>query len=640
LFLLCSRSLAKVADSARSRRVAAIDSNDLQAFHCSGAVVQLLLEGLRLQCRDGHARRTRGDGASVRGLKVRLSEEAMSFGATMTIELKCLRRFELSATGLMVSLGLLYLFMIISRVFVTNIYNNAMLSDLFSLLDGAYRVHSGEIADRDFSSTLGVFAYALPAAFMFLGVDLIRSFDYSEALFVAIAFLVYLYIQRTRLDAMAGFFLGVWIPLALLARMNFGDHFEFVTEAMQYNRRCDVFLLLSLLLFIPPSRSTRTLLVIDGVLFGTIAAFLFYTKITFGLVALGAAPILLLRKRENITIIAVGAVVFIVIAAAVELGYGMRLGWLSDIRMANEAVGRSQFNRVLHLWRDNGVELFVLLFIPALILLILERLSIVIALFGAYIAITSTLLIAYSAQSYILTLPIAFLFVALDTIKPVSIETKGINDQLASYALYSCLVSCLLLIESYPLAINVTIATYRALHGVPLDAGNEILKKIVTDGNNDESDPYSVWIRDGKISQMNRIDAFAVGRATKPRHYWDSLSMREFGDYLTGGMSAAREGCEDRARIMTLDWGNPFPLLLGWPTGGGMTYVAAGYTVSEKAHLSNDAMFRDVNCVMIPKLPAIMGSRDLLESIYGPFLFSSFVRSYESDLWTVLRRRS
>ena len=36
--------------------------------------------------------------------------------------------------------------------------------------------------------------------------------------------------------------------------MNFGDPLELVTEAMQYNRRCDVFLLMLLLLFIPARR--------------------------------------------------------------------------------------------------------------------------------------------------------------------------------------------------------------------------------------------------------------------------------------------------------------------------------------------------------------------------------------------------
>jgi hypothetical protein len=52
--------------------------------------------------------------------------------------------------------ALFHLLLIMSRVFVGRIYNNAMLSDLFSLLDGAYRIHSGPIIHRDFSSPLGL----------------------------------------------------------------------------------------------------------------------------------------------------------------------------------------------------------------------------------------------------------------------------------------------------------------------------------------------------------------------------------------------------------------------------------------------------------------------------------------------------
>jgi hypothetical protein len=61
--------------------------------------------------------------------------------------------------------------------------------------------------------------------------------------------------------------------------------------------------------------------------------------------------------------------------------------------------------------------------------------------------------------------------------------------------------------------------------------------------------------------------------------------------------------------------------------------------MSKKAHLPNEVMFRDINCVMIPKLPAELVDRDALLDIYGPFLSQSFAQSFESDMWTVLRRR-
>jgi hypothetical protein len=142
-----------------------------------------------------------------------------------------------------------------------------------------------------------------------------------------------------------------------------------------------------------------------------------------------------------------------------------------------------------------------------------------------------------------------------------------------------------------------------------------------------------------KIDKTPKLDMFALTRAVRPKVYWDDLLMGEYADYLRTGISAARQGCEDRARISTIDALNSFPMLLGWPTGGGMFYAAAGYLMSKKAHLPNEVMFRDINCVMIPKLPVQIGYRDALLEIYGPFLSQSFEQSFESDMWTVLRRR-
>jgi hypothetical protein len=378
----------------------------------------------------------------------------------MKTEIDYLRRSELSAGVLAIILAIYSLLLIASRIFVNSVYTNALPQDFLAFLDCLYRVHLGQVVHRDFSSILGPFNFLLPAAFMSHSVGLVSSVSYSEAVYVAVAFLIYLYVQLTRLDLLAGFFLGVWIPLALLARMNFGDSFEFVTEAMQYNRRCDVFLLLLLLLFIPARESNRKYLIIDGLLYGAMSAFLFYSKVTFGLVALGFAPIMLIRRRENAIVIAVAAVMSLAIAACVEIIYGVHFTWINDVKMAAVSSAPSSgagdsLARILHKLGDNLPELFGLLAVPALILLPLRKLTISLALFCIYVGAASVLIISYSAQTYILTLPIAFVFVALDALKPESAFTEAMNQVRTRYLLLSALVSALLVIESYPLAMNM-----------------------------------------------------------------------------------------------------------------------------------------------------------------------------------------
>jgi hypothetical protein len=544
-------------------------------------------------------------------------------------------RLRSSAGVLAIVLAIYNLLLIASRVFVNRIYINSMPQDLFGLLDGIYRVHLGQVAHRDFSSAIGLFNYALPASFMSLNFGLINSLDYSEATYVVAAFVIYLYLLLTRLDLTAGFFLGIWIPLALLARMNIGDSLEFVTEAMQYNRRCDVFLLLLLLLYIPARESDRKYLIIDGVLYGAMSALLFYSKITFGLVALGFAPIMLSRGRANIIVIAAASLTFLAVGVLVEIVYGVHFAWITDVKMAGASISRDQVGRVLHVLRDNAPELGLLL-IPAFILLTLRKLTLSSAMCCLYIGAVSVLIVSYSAQSYVLTLPVAFVFIALDALKFESGFTEARTQIWTRYKLLSLLASAILIIESYPLAMNIGLSTYRAAHAAPLDSTNAILSKIVVDQSGDSDDKSLL----SKIGKMPALDIFTSARVIRPKTYWDNLLMNEYSDYLHGGMTAALKGCADRSRISTIDAVNPFPMLLGWPTGGGTSFAAVGYAISKKAHLPDEIMFRDINCVMIPKAPVMSGSRDGLLDIYWPFLSRSFQQSFESDMWTVLNRRA
>jgi hypothetical protein len=277
----------------------------------------------------------------------------------------------------------------------------------------------------------------------------------------------------------------------------------------------------------PGPEPDRRYLIIDGVLYGAISALLFYSKITFGLAAIAFAPIMFIRKRDNIIVIAVAAVVFLAIAAWVEIVYGIRFAWMTDVKMAGASVGRDQLSRILHVLRDNALELFGLFVVPALILLLLRKLTIAFVLFCAYVAAVSLLILSYSGQSYVLVLPIAFVFVALDALNSESAFAGPISEIMTRYALLSALASVLLVIESYPLAMNIAISTYRALHASPWDPTNEVLNKITTDRSDDNDGSKESFVP--KIDKMAKLDMFALARATKPKDYWDDLLMSETG---------------------------------------------------------------------------------------------------------------
>jgi hypothetical protein len=563
-------------------------------------------------------------------------------GASMNMELHYLRRFKVSMPVLLTILSIFALLLVLSRIFSNRIYINAAPQDLLLLLDAAYRVHSGQVPHIDFSTTLGLFSYAMTALFITLGAGLVNGFNYSDAFFLIVAFLCYLYIQMTRLDLAAGFFLGVWVLLALLARMNFGDSPDIIIEAMQYNRRCDAFLVLLLLLFIPAHKSNTKYLTIDGVLFGAISVFLFYTKFTFGLVALGFAPIMLIRRRDNVLVIALSAIIFLAVVTWIEFVFGTHFAWLTDLRLAGGSAGESRLAHTLHVFRDNAPELFGFILVPVFILISLRKLTISVALFCIYVTLASILLVSYSFQSYVLSLPIAFLFVALDAITPYSADAGEIRELNTGHALLSALSCCLLVIEFYPLAVNIAVSSYRSIHAVSFNEKNEILRSIFTDGSYDDSDSTSLLLpgESELIDKMSKYDVLLFGRENKPMDFSDSLTSREYRVYINSGILAASAGCGNYARVSAMDIGNPFPMLLGWPPGGGMIFARPNYQLSRRNHLPSEVMFRDVNCVIIPKLPVDISARDLLLSIYWPSLSKSFEQSYESDMWTVFKRRA
>ena len=253
--------------------------------------------------------------------------------------------------------------------------------------------------------------------------------------------------------------------------------------------------------------------------------------------------------------------------------------------------------------------------------------------------LVSIVIIAYSAQRYALSIPIVFSFVALSILKPTDSPSVIQSSERSQYCFVSALTCYLLVTASYPLAENLVVSTLRSIKGTSLDISDPILKTIAIDAW--EKNTIFQAVNDlGALEKMSSLDVLAAGRATKSDHPWDYLSVLEYRDYLGDGLMAARNGCNEHARISNLDQVNPFPLLLGWPEGGGMLWVVPDELLSEKAHLDSDVMFREIDCVMIPKLPINIFSRELLLKIYWPDLSKVFTRSYEFSLWTIFRRNN
>lgn len=527
-------------------------------------------------------------------------------------------------------------------------YIQSYPQDLFMTFDGIYRLYTGQHIYTDFSTPLGIALYAFPLLFVHSASDIVLSINYASGLYLLIGLVVVMYLTWTRLSPVLGLALGIWIALALAARMNAGEGPMAVTLAENYNRNCSAALALALLVFRTPRTTGLTVAIADGLLYALLTAFCLYTKITYGLVALAFTPIVTYPQPRRLVTFSSFAIAFGLLVLAVEYGYGARFQWIHAVQTAAGAGGVLNPGPIAAVVFANVGELLVCVLVPAWFLWRERRITPLTVIFFVMVAGASVFLARFNANRLFLFLPAILFFVAAPEVLRGSegrhAETGGSRAE--SWRLAFIVVTLLVLtLQSAPAFINVLFFTFESLTQPPLVAGDDVLGRIVfrvasesadrarTLGTQDNEDVIPV-ILDGHTTAL---DAFAVGRAFRPMQRWDTLSMSEFRDYLTDGMRAAREGCKQGDRILTLDVLNPFPLLLGWPEGGGMPYFQSGQTITDKAHPPAEKLFQNIDCVLVPKLPEQMAARNLMRDIYGAYLSQHFHIVTETQLWTALR---
>lgn len=163
--------------------------------------------------------------------------------------------------------------------------------DVFTLLNGGYRIYEGQAPSTDFSNPIGPLVYGLTS----LGMHLqhspsLAAVTYGQAIFLALASALAWMVAWKRLPALYAAAFTVFVALLAVSDRPLGFPTWALTYAMLYNR--DGWLLYSTLLLLvllgrrePPTKHSR---VVDGFLMGLILGLLFYDKITFFLASMVA----------------------------------------------------------------------------------------------------------------------------------------------------------------------------------------------------------------------------------------------------------------------------------------------------------------------------------------------------------------
>ena len=482
----------------------------------------------------------------------------------------------------------------------------AYINDLFIFLDGAHRVVSGQVPNRDFHTALGPLVYYLPA----LGLRLSGTFGAAMPTAMAVVVLalapVMAHVLISRLRPFISLLFGAFVLLVVAVPTNLGESIGGLSFAMFYNRIGWAALAILLVMYLRPNRPRPRQELLDTACAAVLTLAMLYTKVTYGLVALAFLAFMLTDRRQYrwaaATLVAVAA-----LAIVVELFWRSSAAHIADLLLTGRVSG------------VRGIEDLVLGFAKHLADYTLFGIFAVLALrrtrslrdflFFGFCAGPGLLIVIQNSQPWgIITLQAGSVVGAELLLRPAhDPEAEGsvpraTRDSLgfgAPWLLLAFLLpTSLHWLTALVLHAGLATAKFGEEFGLPKFEGIR-LARLWSSGDDTLSTTYLTSIREGARTLA-------------------SLNL-------------------ESTRVSVLDFSNPYSASLGLtPPRGDYSWLHWGRNVSAEHFLPGEEMLGDVDVLMEPK----WGINNLpLSNLYAGYIGQNFERVRETDSWTVHLRR-
>lgn len=479
----------------------------------------------------------------------------------------------------------------------------AFVNDLLIFLDGAHRVSSGQVPNRDFHTALGPVVYYLPA----LGYWLSGRFGGAMPVGMGLLILAFAPVMwhvlgsRYRLFLalpMAAFLIGL---LALPA--NLGEDLSSISFAMFYNRIGWAALALLLLMYVRPFRASRTQSALDAVCAALLVLLQVYTKVTYGVVALAFLVFMLLDPRQRRW--AAGAILLVLIAAVlVELVWKGSFQHIQDLLDTARVSGTRGFEALVFAALNNLADMVV--FGLLAILALWQTRSFRDFLFYGFCAGSGLVLLVQNAHSWGIITLFAAAGVAAQTIAGPcpSARRADAGPSRSSISTYGGL-------PFLAMVLPPTVSHFAALllHFALAVSGF------------------------GQPFGLKNFNEVRFGRLWTPGDY--GYSEKYIGSFSAGAELLGELGFAPE-RVLDLDFITPFSAGLGIePPRGDESWMHWGRNVDAEHFLPPQTLFADVLIVMIPKIGINSGQ---LDSVYGRYIAQNFDLVRDTDQWRVFVR--
>lgn len=516
-------------------------------------------------------------------------------------------------------------------------YISVMLNDTFVIVDGAYRMARGYIPHLDFRNQLGFLNFAVPALAMRITGNVGAAMPTALALYTVFLAPLAAYVICTRLRYWIAIPLFLYIVLLVASPFMVGSTPVQISFASIYNKMGWAALIILLLLYISPLFTTKKLWILDGLVAALLMAFLLYTKITYGLVAIAAIALMAILDASWRRRAILAAVLFAAIIGLVELFFGINYAYFSDL--AHHSLVRSSLGfmgtRIVTSIVKNSY--YVLAGTAALILCFFysDR-KYRDLLFGLFVISSSIALFIFNSQETDVPTVIAFIAIACERIARQAFGRADPGRRVAVFAVFAFFLIMISEILAYS-AVAFALSYTRSTAANPKDVAGEpnIGSFFIVED----------WPHGANHARMKQgiarfgEDGFDdIGKYVASRQ---SIFQQEYSRTIEKGVDLLDEYDLGNERILTFDFANPFPSIIGSePPTGDRVGLYFGRTFNEDVHIPADIMFRDTSVIMVPKVAMEPHTRDALMDIYGDYVREHYRLVHEDRYWSVWKAQA
>lgn len=473
----------------------------------------------------------------------------------------------------------------------------AYLNDLFIFLDGAHRIASGQVPNRDFHTALGPLSFYVPALGYWISGSMGGAMPAAMAAMTVGLALPMIHILGSRLQPVVAIPYGLFLLLIVAVPTNLGESIASLSFAMFYNRLGWAALSLLLVMYLQPEKQHGRQYLLDALCGALLALAMLYTKVTYGLVALAFLGFMLFDDRQRRWVLwAFGLIVLS--AVLIEAVWQSSLSHLEDLALAGRVSGTRGVVDLSLAFLRNLTD-YVLLAIFAGLVLWQTR-SLRDLLFFGICAGPGLIIQSQNAQPWgIITL---FAGAAVGT------EILLRSRRLSGHGILAQGAPLLLIAFLLPTSLHCFMAL-----GV-----HSIAATIRT------GEPFGL----PRFGELRLTTLWLPGDRTFMTDYL--VSIRE-GAQLLSQLPVKPEN------VSVLDFANPFTAGLGLPPSrGDYAWLHWGRNINDVHHLPPEHLLGSVDVLMVPKA-GINGIP--LRNLYGDYIREAFDPIRYSDLWTVYKRR-